>query len=147
MTIGWGWKIALGYGGFVAMIICLVVASGHQKIDLVSKDYYKDEIGYQQVLDASKNQASLAGVLTIHANEQEIVIDFPDEFKNKVLTGTVRFYSAVNNEWDRNFDINTTESRYAASRKSLQATTYTVKVSYKVEGKEFYYEIPVNLHS
>jgi hypothetical protein len=145
MTIGWGWKIAMGYLGFVAMIICLVVASGRQKIDLVSKDYYKDEIAYQQVLDASKNQADLQGALTIHANKQEVVIDFPPEFDQKILSGNVQFYCAVNDKWDRKFDIKTTNARHSISRDGLHPATYTAKVNYRVDDKDFYYEIPINL--
>jgi hypothetical protein len=146
MRISWGWRIMILYGGFVAMIIALIVACSHQKIDLVSKDYYKDEIAYQQVLDASKNQADLAGVLSVHANEHAIVIDFPHEFSGQVVKGSVNLYSAANQAWDREFDITAVNNNMSISREHLQKTIYAIKVSYSVEGKSYYYETKINLH-
>lgn len=147
MTIGWGWKIGLLYTGFAAMIICLVFASNKQKIDLVSKDYYKDEIAYQQVLDASKNQAGLNGALSVYANASNVVIDFPGDFTSKQLSGNVTLYSAVNQDWDKRIPISTSDNKMMIPRKDLQHTIYTVKVNYKADGKDFYYETQIDLHA
>ena len=147
MTIGWGWKIALVYAGFAAMIICLVVASNNQKVDLVSKDYYKDEIAYQGVIDASKNESNLAGSLSIHANTNEIIIEFPNDFNNKQLTGNVNLYSAANQDWDKDFAINVSGNKMIVPRSHLHKTLYTLRVTYVVDGKNFYYETQIDLHA
>lgn len=129
------------------MIICLVFASNKQKIDLVSKDYYKDEIAYQQVLDASKNQAGLNGALSVYANASNVVIDFPGDFTSKQLSGNVTLYSAVNQDWDKRIPISTSDNKMMIPRKDLQHTIYTVKVNYKADGKDFYYETQIDLHA
>lgn len=147
MKIGWGWKIAALYGGFAIMIVFLVVSSSRQKIDLVSKDYYKEEIAYQQVLDASKNQANLTGTLLIHANSNDVYINFPQEFNADPIKGSVQFYSAANKEWDKNIAIDVTNGELSIPRADLQKTIYTVKVKYEVQGKHFYYETQLNLHT
>ncbi len=147
MKIGWGWKIGGLYGVFVVLIIGLVVASSRQKIDLVSKDYYKDEIAYQGVLDASKNQANLAGEVSVHANANEVIIDFPAEFSKSDLKGNVNFYSAANQDWDKNFSITTSNNQLVIPRAGLMKTTYTVKVRYNANGQNFYYEAELNLHT
>ena len=147
MKIGWGWKIVLVYSGFVVLIIALVVASTNQKFDLVSKDYYKDEIAYQGVLDAGKNQAGLSKAVAIHANESAVTIEFPDEFKSKVLSGNINFYSPVNSAWDRNFKINADNNSVSISRRELNNTRYTIKISCSVDGKNYYQESEIQLHS
>ncbi|PQJ11812.1 hypothetical protein CJD36_008435 [Flavipsychrobacter stenotrophus] len=147
MKIGWGWKIGGLYGVFVVLIVGLVVASSRQKIDLVSKDYYKDEIAYQGVLDASKNQANLAGELSVHANASEVIIDFPAEFSKADLKGDVNFYSAANQDWDKNFTITTSNNKLVIPRTGLMPTKYTVKVRYSANGQNFYYEAELNLHT
>lgn len=147
MKIGWGWKIAVLYSGFAAMIVLLVVLSTRQHFDLVSTDYYKDEIAYQKVLDASHNQAGLAGSLDVHANGQSVTIEFPAEFKDKVVHGDVTFYSAVNQEWDRSFPISANHNSMAIPREKLKNTSYTVKVTYSVDGKDYYQESHLYLHS
>ena len=146
MKIGWGWKIALLYGGFVVLIVSLVVASNHQHFDLVSKNYYEDEIAYQKVLDAGKNQSQLSQPLLIHANERSVIIDFPEEFKNKLLTGTIHFYSPVNSEWDRTFKINADNNCVTISRNDLRNTRYTTKITCSVNGKSYYQESELSLH-
>lgn len=147
MKIGWGWKIAILYGGFVAIIVTLVVGSSRQSFDLVSKDYYKEEIAYQQVIDASKNQSALSEPMAIHANAQAVVIDFPAEFKDKALSGNVQFYSPVNSQWDRNFSLTKEGNSVSIDRAKLQNTRYKLKISCQVDGKNYYQESELYLHS
>jgi len=144
MRIGWGWKIAGLYGGFVAMIICLIVASSHQNIDLVTQDYYKDEIGYQAVLDASRNQAQLTGEFAIHANDNAVIIEFPAEFGTKAVSGNVLFYSAANKDWDKAVRIEGGDAM-TVPRSQLHATMYEVKISYSVDGRDYYYQTRIDL--
>ena len=147
MKIGWGWKIAILYGCFVVMILCLVVASSHQHFDLVSKNYYDAEIGYQQKIDAGKNQSALSAPLMIHANEKSVTIDFPDEFRNKALSGDIEFYAPVNAEWDRSFKITAQNNSVTIPRSALQNTRYTIKISCTVDGKNYYQESEIMLRS
>jgi hypothetical protein len=147
MKIGWGWRIALLYSGFVILIVTLVIGANRQHFDLVSKDYYDAELGYQKVLDASKNQSALSQPLTIHANESSVIIDFPDEFKSKMLSGDIQFYAPVNADWDRNFKINAQNNSFTIARSALRNTRYTIKITCSVDGKNYYQESEIYLHS
>jgi hypothetical protein len=147
MKIGWGWKIAGLYTGFAVLILVLVVASSRQKFDLVSKDYYKEEIAYQDVLDAGKNQAGLTAAIAIHASSTDITIEFPAEFRDRVLSGEVSFYSPVNAEWDRKFEIHTSNNTFTIARNDLRNTQYTIKIHCAVDGKKYYQESAIQLHS
>jgi len=147
MKLGWGWRIALLYSGFVVLIVCLVIGANRQHFDLVSKDYYDAELGYQKVIDAGKNQSSLSRPLGIHANESAVTIEFPEEFRNKALSGDVVFYAPVNSEWDRNFKINAENNTVTIARSALKNTRYTIKISCTVEGKSYYQESDILLHS
>jgi nitrogen fixation protein FixH len=146
MRIGWGWKIGVLYGCFVAMILTLVIASSHQHFDLVSSNYYDAEIGYQKVIDAGKNQSALSAPLAIHASDKTVTIDFPAEFKNKQLSGSVEFYAPVNAKWDRTFKINADNNSITIPRSELQNTRYTIKISCIADGKNFYQESDILLH-
>jgi hypothetical protein len=146
MSINWGWKIALLYIGFVTLILSLVVASSHQHFDLVSKNYYQDEISYQQVIDAGKNQSGLSAPMGIHAGKQTVEIDFPPEFKNKVISGEVHFYSALDARWDHSFKINAQNNSFSISRQALHDTRYTVKINCIEDEKNYYQESEIILH-
>lgn len=147
MTIkfGWGWKIALLYSSFVALMLMLVIASSRQKFDLVSKDYYKDEIEFQKVIDANHNQQNLEGTMVVHADDASVKIDFPQEFAGKDIKGNIVFYSAVDKEWDKSFPISASGNTMAIDRTSLKQTTYKMKVAYTVDGKSYYKEHEINL--
>ncbi len=147
MKISWGWKVGLLYGSFVVLMLALVFAANHQHFDLVSKDYYDAEVGYQKVIDAGKNQSALSKPLAVHANETSVFIDFPDEFKYKKLAGMVLFYSPVNSEWDYNFRINTADNSITVPRTALHNTRYTIKINCVVDGKNYYQESEIYLHS
>ena len=147
MKLGWGLKITILYSGFVILISSLVIASYHQHFDLVSKDYYEEEIAYQKVLDAGKNQSALSHPLGIHANETAVTIDFPEEFKSKVLSGDIQFYAPVNAEWDRDFKISAQNNSITISRSTLHNTRYTIKISCTAGGKNYYQESDILLHS
>ncbi len=147
MKLGWGWKIAILYGGFVAIIVALVVGSSRQSCDLVSNDYYGEEIAYQKVIDASKNQSGLSEPMAVHASAKAVVIDFPAEFKDKVFSGSVQFYSPVNSRWDRNFTLSKEGNSVTIDRSKLENTRYMLKISCKVDGKNYYQESELYLHS
>lgn len=147
IRIGWGWNVTILYSFFAAMIIMLVVASSKQQVDLVSADYYKDEIAYQRVLDAGRNQAQLAGAVTVHANEQNVYLDFPAEFDRLIKTGKLQFYAAANKNWDYSIPLQTGENTISVPRSNLHNTRYVVKMSYVVNGKDYYYESTIDLHS
>ena len=118
-----------------------------QKVDLVSGDYYAEELVFQKKIDAGKNQASLVGTLDVHANEKAVFITFPKEFSDKKLTGRVLFYSPVNSDWDKTYYIVEKGNSFEVDRSQLQNTKYTLKINYSVDGKSYYQETEIQLHS
>lgn len=143
--MSWGWKIGLLYTGFAAMIITLVVMSTRQHFDLVTKDYYKAEIKYQEVIDAAKNQSTLSRPFGIHANSANVVVDFPAEFSGKAISGKIQFYSPANADWDHTVDIAATDNKVMIARADLKPTNYTIKIRCTVDGREYYQESSLQL--
>lgn len=145
MKLNWGTKIALMYGGFVVLIMFLVIKSMKQDFQLVSDDYYQKEIKYQDVIDGSKNQAQLSAPIAIHANEQKVTLDFPADFTNQELKGSVQFYSSVNAKWDAKFPLKAIANSMDIDRTQLQKTRYTIKINWEAAGKKYYQEDSLNL--
>lgn len=145
MKIGWGWKIGILYGAFVVLIVTLVMGSSMQKMDLVAKDYYGEELAYQKVIDGSKNQASLSTPIDIHATAQDVVIEFPSELANVAVKGTIHFYCPTNAAWDAVIPFEANNNLAIISRAQLHKTNYTIKITYKALQKDFYQETGLNL--
>lgn len=146
MKMSWGSRIAVLYGGFVILIAILVIGSMRQSFDLVAPDYYGQEIKYQNVIDAGKNQSELSTAVALTTNTNSIVFQFPPELQGKTLSGTLHFYSPVNASWDKNFPLTVEKNTMTVNRSELRNTTYTVKMSWETEGKKYYQESELKLH-
>ena len=116
-----------------------------QDFDLVSADYYEQELKYQKVIDAGKNQSVLSEAVALGVDDNQVVLSFPDEFSGAALTGQVSFYSPVDASWDRNFDISTSDNKMLIPRPRLQSTAYKVKIQWTSEGKDYYQETELTL--
>lgn len=147
MKMNWGVKVTILYSSFVVMMITLVVASTHQKFELVSDDYYKEELAYQDVIDATRNQASLSSPVRLDATENFIEITFPQELDGKNISGIVQFYSPVKADYDKQWPITVTcSNKMLVEKRLLSKTRYKVKISYKVDQKAYYQESELNPH-
>ena len=60
------------YIAFVAGMGFLVLKASSQKFDLVTKDYYDQELKYQQVIDQAANSSRLSAPVTIERNRGRI---------------------------------------------------------------------------
>ncbi len=145
LKIGWGSKIALLYGGFVLLIAALVTGSMRQDFDLVADDYYQQEIAYQNVLDAGKNQSTLSKAVGIHATADVVVIEFPKEFENQLINGTVHFYSPIKGAWDREIEMKNITGDFTIPRSKLEKTKYTIKLSWTANETNYYQESDITL--
>ena len=141
MPLNWGHKITIVLVLFAALMFTLVYKSVKTDFQLVSKDYYKDELQYQQVIDGSNNANALSTSVTLSQNENGISIRFPQEMKGELLEGDIWFYCSYNDRYDLRLKIDVTnEAVQIIDRKKLAAATYTVKTSWKAAGKIYYNE-------
>lgn len=85
----WGHGVVVALGAFMIFILSLVFIFGRgwQNAEMVSRDYYEEELRYQDVIDA-KNQADLLKEKPIYnQNSQGITLEFPESIlvdQNKV---------------------------------------------------------------
>jgi hypothetical protein len=145
--ISWGTKITFLYLGFVLLIVTLVWKSMNQDFDLVSKDYYNEELAYQQVINAGKNQALLSAPVIIQQDNGRIVFDFPAEFEKVTLKANVHFYCRATTKWDKTYDFEIVDGQYSIAATGLQPTYYVVKLKWEHNGKQYYQETPIKVNT
>lgn len=145
MKISWGWKIAALYVGFAIMISVLAFKSMQQHFDLTDKDYYAEEIAYQHVLDAGKNQSALSAPVLVQHQQDAVYFSFPEEFRHQTIKGSIHFYAPVKAAWDAQFDLQTDNGSFSVPPGKLQPTRYEIKISWEAGGKNYYQETSINL--
>lgn len=146
MRISWGTKIALLYSGFVVMILALVITTFRQNVELVTEDYYQQEVGFQKHLDAARAANALHDPLRITANAQTLTIKFPERFAGQALNGKVLFYAPTKAAADRNFSLtDVKDGQWTVSREKLSHVPYEVQVSWNAGETEYFQKIKLNL--
>ncbi len=103
MKINWGTSIVLVFIGFISFILYFVVKMNSNKNlehDLVTKEYYKEELAFQNEIDAENNSKSLKQDITLDKNEEGLVITFPNDKDYQKISGTVSLYRPSNKRLD-----------------------------------------------
>ena len=138
--MSWGYKIMFVYIAFVAGIGFLIFKASNQEFDLVTKDYYEQELKYQQVIDQSANASRLSMPLYIEKKEAELKISFPDEMKNKKkLVDFYLYYAAdAKRDFRRSFELN--ENELAQALAVGMKGMYELKLTWETEGVKYYHE-------
>jgi hypothetical protein len=73
--MNWGNKLLLVFVVFASGISFLVYRCMKTPVDLVSSDYYKDELVYQQVIDAAKRANALSGGVVLREGRGTISLE------------------------------------------------------------------------
>lgn len=88
--ITWGHGVVIALGLFILFILSLIFlfTRGWQNAEMVSDNYYQEELVYQNVIDAKNNADKLLVKPTFSQSPAGITITFPKEItldENKVL--------------------------------------------------------------
>jgi hypothetical protein len=140
MKLSWGYKIMFVYIAFVAAMGFLVLKASSQKFDLVTNDYYDQELKYQQVIDQAANSSRLSAPVTIERNKDELRIRFPEEMKNKKkLVDFYLYYAAdAKKDFRKSFELN--ENELVQALPFGMRGMYELKLSWQAEGVKYYFE-------
>jgi len=146
--MSWGNKIILVFSVFVVLMLTLVYKSYQTKFELVSKDYYKDELEYQNVIDASKNSANLSEKIDIIQTERDFKLIIPHSLKTADMVGDVHFYCPYDSNNDIKFALKIKEDgTIIFNNAQLNGGRYILKVNCNLNGKTYFIEKDVNISS
>jgi hypothetical protein len=142
-NMNWGWKIVVLYSGFVIMTLAMVFYFMGHEVDLVAKDYYKQEIEYQDQIDKINNTKSLKESIGFEYSEVQgtVKINFPNEHLNKGLNGKIHFFRPSDSGLDKIFDINPSENgEQVIAIGNLTKGLWKIKISWSADKKDYYDE-------
>jgi hypothetical protein len=147
MTFNWGHKLTLGFLAFAGMIVYMVIQSMNTHYDLVSNEYYKEELQYQQVIDGTSRANQLSSQITVTQAGKQLIIQLPNEMQHTTVTGSLLFYSADNSKKDKTITLQTNEqARQIIDSRAFIPGKYTVKIRWQGNGEQYFTEVPVTIH-
>ena len=90
--MNWGRSLILVFIVFAAFMGYLVYRASGTHFDLVSKEYYKDELRYQDKIDGFRNAAAMEAVQLKVDSTGILQIRFPEQMKGKPVQGSLWLY-------------------------------------------------------
>ncbi|MBW8686048.1 FixH family protein [Chitinophaga rhizophila] len=137
----WGHKIIIVFIVFAAGILTLVTKSMRTRIDMVTPDYYAEELKYQQVIDGRREAKSLSAPVSINQSPQSIGVLFPSEMHGITMKGNVLFYRASDSRQDVSLPLQLDENGLMlVSKQRFHKGNYRVKLQWEAGGKSYYQE-------
>jgi hypothetical protein len=112
-------------------------------MDLVTPDYYAQEIRYQEKIDQTNRVSKLSEPLRLEVSGDGIVILFPKDFQGKTISGTALLYYPADVKKDIETGIQTSENKMRLAIPDKRSGMHILKLNWKVDGVSYYYEEPV----
>ncbi|WP_142684487.1 FixH family protein [Chitinophaga polysaccharea] len=145
--MNWGHKIIIVFAVFAAGILALVTKSMRTRIDMVTPDYYSEELKYQQVIDGKENAGRLSAPVNISQEDTGIRISFPPELRNRSITGKLIFYRPSDSGKDVLLPLQPDLQGQQFIDKGLFIRgPYKVKVAWTMNNLPYYQEQLVNIN-
>jgi hypothetical protein len=140
--MSWGYKILVLYVLFVGLMLTMVFGSYQHSFNLVSKDYYEQELKYQDVIDGSKNYSLTQEKLELNVNENSISILWPNDTDlNLVKKVQIWLYNNAESKGDIRFGMETLSiPEVEIPLGKQQHGNYTLKIQWIMDETPYYFE-------
>lgn len=124
------------FAGFIASLVVICV---RQDINLVSVDYYREELAHQHKMDLIQNAQALESLPVITMEGTNLTVSFSDF--DKIENGELKLLRPSDDRLDKKFKMKSSVEK--TQRYPLDVWSkglYRASMQWKMEGKEFYYE-------
>jgi hypothetical protein len=140
MKISWGHKILFTYLTFVVGMMCMVYLTTQQNRDLVSDNYYADELAFQKIIDESANTAALSEAVAVEKMKDQLKIILPQELNGVKSSGTWTLYFAADRKKDAHGKFETVLGNTSIVIPGNTHGLYTLILQWKTARKPYYFE-------
>lgn len=138
--MNFGGKIVILYLSFVALILTLVFNCYSMDVDLVSKDYYAQELDFQQRINATNNEKSLNASISHTVNDKSVVLTIDSTLLSNDFKGTVTFFRPSDSKKDVSFAMNFVNNQQIIDAKDLIHGAYKLQLSWTSNQKNYFKE-------
>ena len=135
-----GHGVAIALGSFIAFILFMIFIfpNGKQNSELVSQNYYEDELAYQKVIDAKKNADQLSEKPQYQQNKEGIRITFPSNASIDQKLVSFELYRTDDANLDVKKEISVdAQNALLIPAKVLTKGSYTLKLKWKSNKKPY----------
>jgi len=140
MKLNWGNWIAFAYTVFVALVIFMVYLTFGEKWDLVSEDYYEQEIKYQEKIDQKSRaiKAEIKPQISIAGQKLMLNIPMSVESQETKVEGKVNFFRP--SDAGKDFEFTLKSLKESIPLEKFSKGKYLAKIEWTYQGEKYYNE-------
>ncbi len=147
MKINWGTGLVIALAAFITFIMYFVITMITDKDynhDLVVEEYYKQEIGFQDELNAEQNAENLPYKIQFEKSKEGILLIFPQEIAKTFQNGSISFYrvSDKNMDFEKPIVLKNNQMQIPASQ--VLAGRWNISVRWQMGDKTFLFKQKIN---
>ena len=143
MKFNWGTGIVLAFIGFISFIMYFVISmntNDKYEHDLVTDDYYKQELEFQNDINKETNAKALTKDISWKKTDNGLMITFPETLDVSNITGKVFLYRPSNKQLDFEIPISLFNHNLLIPDKRLLDGRWNIKVDWGYNGKSYLYK-------
>jgi hypothetical protein len=134
----WGTGILIGIIIFIVITVTMTVIFMNQDVNLVTDKYYENSLKYQDEIDKQSRTNSLNEEVKINFNGQELTFLFPEDYKNKNISGEIYFYRPSNPKLDFKIPLLLNEaSSQIIPTQRLEKGFWRLKLNWTMDGNGY----------
>jgi hypothetical protein len=141
--MNWGKGIVITFIAFIAIMVTMVIISVRMEgIELVTENYYEEEIKYQEQIDKEASTLALdREALKFDGSTKALILDLPIGAK-----GTLNLFRPSDIELDQELPVEILEDgEKSVYIGDLKAGYWKVQLSWEENGESYYQEKKINL--
>ena len=139
MKFNWGHGLTIFIICFVSFILIFVLQTTKLNTELYANDYYRQEIEYQDKINAINNFKYLNQDILTKQNKSHFKILLPTYFVQKKVTGNIYFYKPENSLLDFKKTI-VNSSDISISKDEISKGRFIMKISLKDDFRSYFTE-------
>ncbi|KFC23351.1 FixH family protein [Epilithonimonas lactis] len=138
-NLNWGHGLAIALGCFILFILFLIFIfpMGKQNAEMISNNYYEEELQYQDIIDAKNNAAKLEQTPTYKSTAEGILITFPQTIKVDENTVNFVLFRTEDSNLDVKKEVTLQHNLFLIPAKVISAGSYTLKLKWTENKKPY----------
>jgi len=125
----------------MVLAILTAVYFMNQDVNLVTDDYYQQEIKYQDQIDKIERTNALPEKPAIDFDGEGVKVSFPEALLIKNVIGKIHFYRPSNPKLDFDLPLSLSDDGVQiVSTKKMETGFWRLKMYWAMDGKDYYNE-------
>ena len=148
MKINWGGGIVIAIALFIGFILFFVIKmSTNDKYDhdLVTQEYYKEELAFQAQIDKEKNLGLLSEPIKVITKKEGIEVVFPSELEPTAIEGKLFLYRPSNKNLDLDIPLSLTSNVLFLPKKHLVDGRWNINLAFKHRGVSYFFKKEIHI--